>query len=88
MIVKIEIIATPGCKKCAAAQRELRAVAASVLGEDNVVWREVNVLEELDYAVALGVLSMPAVAVNGELKFSLLPTPKQLRAALTSLVSR
>ena len=84
-MVKIEIIAAPGCKQCAAAQHELRAVAVSVLGESNVVWREVNVLEELDYAVTLGVLSMPAVAVNGALKFSSLPTPAQLRAALISL---
>ena len=53
--------------------------------QNNVVWRDVNVLEELDYAVTLGVLSMPAVAVNGALKFSSLPTPEQLRAALISL---
>lgn len=53
MIVKIEIIAAPGCKKCAGAQGNLRAIAASLLGENNVAWREVNVLEELDYAVSL-----------------------------------
>lgn len=87
MTVKIEIISAPGCKKCASAQGELRAAAASVLGEDNVVWREVNVLEELVYAVTLGVLSMPAIAVNGELKFSSLPTPEQFRAALLGLES-
>lgn len=88
MTVKIEVIAAPGCKKCASAQRELRAIAASVLGEDHLVWREVSVLEELDYAVSLGVLSMPAIAVNGELKFSSLPTPEQFRTMLNSLESR
>ncbi len=36
MIVKIEIIAAPGCKKCAGAQGNLRAIAASLLGENNV----------------------------------------------------
>lgn len=45
-------------------------------------------LEELDYAVSLGVLSMPAIAVNGELKFSSLPTPEQFRSLLTSLEPR
>lgn len=87
MKVKIEVIAAPGCRKCAGAQSELRAVAASVLGEDRLVWREVNVLEEFDYAVALGVLSMPAIAVNGELKFSSLPTPEQFRTLLSPLAS-
>lgn len=88
MTVKIEVIAAPGCKKCASAQDELRAVAASVLGEGRLVWREVNVLEELDYAVSLGVLAMPAIAVNGELKFSSLPTPEQFRAVLLRLEPR
>lgn len=88
MIVKIEVIAAPGCKKCANAQRELRAIAASVLGEGRLVWREVNALEELAYAVSLGVLTMPAIAVNGELTFPSLPTPEQFRAALLRLESR
>lgn len=88
MTVKIEVIAAPGCKKCASVQGKLRAVAASVFGEDHLVWREVNVLEELDYAVSLGVLSMPAIAVNGELTFPSLPTPEQFRAALLRLEPR
>lgn len=88
MTVKIEVIAAPGCRKCAGAQGELRAVAASVLGEDGLIWREISVLEELDYAVSLGVLTTPAIAVNGELKFSSLPTPDQFRALLTRLEPR
>ncbi len=85
MKIKIEVISAPGCKKCASAQGELRAVAASVLGDGRLVWREVSVLEELDYAVSLGVLTMPAIAVNGELTFSSLPTAEQFRAALLRL---
>lgn len=84
MTVKIEVIAAPGCNKCAGAQGELRAIAASVLGEERLVWREVNVLEELDYAVSLGV---PTIAVNGELTFPSLPTPEQFRAVLLRLES-
>lgn len=88
MTVKIEVIAAPGCKKCAGAQGELRAIAVSMLGESRLVWREINVLEELDYAVSLGVLSMPAIAVNGELTFPSLPTPEQFRAVLLHLEPR
>ena len=83
MTVTIEVIAASGCKKCADGTRDdLRAVAAAVLGEEELVWREVNVLEELDYAISLGVLTMPAMAVNGKLEFPSLPTPEQLRTAL------
>lgn len=87
MTVKIEVIAAPGCKKCANAQDELRAVAVSVLGEDLISWRTINVLEEIDYAVSLGVLSMPAIAVDGVLTFPSLPTAEQFRAALLRLGS-
>lgn len=87
MSVKIELIAAPGCGKCVAAQEQLRAIATAVFGDNEVVWREVNVLKEFDYAVSLGVLSMPAIAVNGELKFSSLPTPEQFRTMLTTLES-
>ena len=87
MSVKIELIAAPGCGKCSAAHEQLHAIANTMFGENDVIWREVNVLKELDYAVSLGVLSMPAIAVNGELKFSSLPTPAQFRTMLSALES-
>lgn len=52
------------------------------LGDDRVTWRPVEVLEELDYAVALGVISTPSLAINGELVFTGLPSTKTLRFAL------
>ncbi len=39
-------------------------------------------LNEMDYAVERGVLSLPAIVIDGELVFSALPSPQQLRAAL------
>jgi len=54
----------------------------------NIEWREVNILKEMDYAVELGVLSTPAIAINGELEFSGLPSQKKLRAKLEELCSK
>ncbi len=45
-------------------------------------WREIDPVEELDYAVELGVLTLPAVAIDGKLVFSSLPTAEQLVAAV------
>lgn len=87
MTVEIEIIAAPGCQKCARAREELRAAAVSVLGEGGLVWREVNPLRDVERTVALGVLSMPAIAIDGVLQFTTLPSPARFRAALTRLVS-
>ncbi len=78
-MLKVEVFSSPGCGKCAQAKAVLRAVAEE-FGPDKVAWREVNILEEIDYAVALGVMSSPAVAIDGQLVFSSLPSAGQLRA--------
>lgn len=80
-MLKIELIASAGCKKCVHARDELKALALEMAGGE-LEWRDVNVLDELDYAVSLGVLTLPAMAVNGMLVFSSLPTPRQLRAEI------
>lgn len=78
--MKVELFHTPGCSRCAAAREDLKAAAETTV--TGVEWREINVLDEIDYAVERGVLSLPAIVINGELVFSSLPTPLQLRAAL------
>lgn len=78
-MIKVEVFSSPGCGKCGHARDVLRRLTAEM---DSVEWREVNVLEEMDYAVALGVLSTPAIAIDGELVFSSLPSAAKLRSAL------
>jgi hypothetical protein len=79
--MKIELFYTPGCEKCANSKGALRALATELV--PNVVWRELNALDELDYAVEVGVLTLPAIAIDGELVFSSLPTCRQLRREIT-----
>jgi len=81
MNVKVEVFSSPGCSKCGHAKELLRTMALE-LGEDRIQWRDVNILEELDYAVEMGVLSTPAIAVNGKLVFAGLPAAEKLKALL------
>lgn len=81
MRILIEAFAAPGCARCAQSRAALKAVVEA-LGAERFVWRDVNVLEEIDRAVALGVVSPPALAIEGELVFPVLPTPQRLRAEL------
>jgi glutaredoxin len=78
--MKIEIFYTPGCSECVAAHATLRKVAQESVKD--LEWRELNVLDDLDYAVELGVLTLPSMAVDGELVFTSMPTVAQLREAL------
>ena len=80
MTINVEVFSSPGCGKCGRAKDVLRAIVQEM--GDEIEWREVNILEELDYAVRLGVMSTPAIAVNGKLVFTALPSAAKLRLAL------
>ncbi|OJW89837.1 MAG: glutaredoxin, partial [Alicycliphilus sp. 69-12] len=66
--------------KCTASHGDLKTIAEQTI--DGLVWQEVNILEQIDHAVDLGVLTVPAIAIDGELVFASLPTSQQLRAEL------
>ena len=84
--MKVELIYSPGCAKCLTARGALRDVAQEV--DAHLDWRELNVLDDLDYAVSLGVLTLPALAIDGELTFTSLPTPDELETALRARQAR
>lgn len=78
--MKVELFQTTGCKRCSAARDSLKSAAQQAV--PGLTWRDIDVAQELDYAVELGVMSLPALAVDGQLAFSSLPTPAQLIAEL------
>lgn len=85
MVIKVEVFSSPGCSKCGHAKEVLRKLADE-LGGGHIDWREVNILEEMDYAIGLGVMSTPAIAINNELVFSGLPSTRKLRNKLEDLL--
>lgn len=78
--MKVELFHAPGCQKCAAARNVLRQAAERAV--PGAVWREVDVVEETDYAVELGVFTTPAIAIDRELVFAALPSAAELVTAL------
>ena len=78
--MKVEILHATGCAKCFRELDSLRAAARQV--DPAVEWREIDILQAIDYAVELGVLKPPAVAIDGELVFLSLPTSAALDAAM------
>lgn len=84
--MKLELFYTPGCEKCSDSKDELKATATELIPD--LVWRELNVLDELDYAVEVGVLTLPAIAIDGEVVFASLPTSWQLRRELIKRIGK
>jgi len=80
-MVKVEVFSSPGCSKCAQAKEVLKTVVKK-LGQGEITWREVNILEEIDYAVDLGVMSSPSIAIDGKLVFGFLPSVAKLQAEI------
>jgi hypothetical protein len=80
MNMKIEMFYSPGCSACLDRKGELRAAATTA--SKNVEWREINVLENVEHAVALGILTLPSIVIDGEVVFTSMPTAVQLRKAL------
>lgn len=74
--MKVELFHAAGCQRCTASRESLQAAVLSAVPD--VIWREVDALQELDYAVELGVMTLPAVAIDGELVFLSLPSAEQL----------
>ena len=79
----VEVLTASGCSRCQRAKALAKEVVAE-LDNDRLQYREINVVEEIDYAVALGILSTPAIALNGELVFPSLPSAAKLRQAIVS----
>ena len=87
MSMTVEVFSTPGCRQCARARDALQSVVEA-FGQDKVSWREVNVLEEIDYAVGLGVVVPPSIAIDGDLVFPTLPTANKLKEELMRRLER
>ena len=79
--IQVEVFSSPGCNRCGQVFKLLHSITRE-LGAGHFSWREVNVLDELDYAVELGVLTLPAIAIDGELVFRSHPSAGKLRDAL------
>jgi thioredoxin 1 len=78
--MKVEVLHVTACAKCLGELDGLSAIARQT--DPAVEWKELDILQALDYAVELGVLKPPAVAIDGELVFPSLPTPRALAAAM------
>jgi len=78
----IEVFAAPGCSKCSKAKIRIEKMIKEMNAVEQFTVREVNIVEELDYAVSLSILTTPSIAINGELIYASLPTERILREIL------
>lgn len=81
--MKVEVFYADGCGNCHASMRELKEAVLAAFPTD-AAWNEIDIVKNIDYAVELGVLTVPAVAIDGALVFAKLPTAQQILSELTT----
>ncbi|NOY63279.1 MAG: thioredoxin family protein [Gammaproteobacteria bacterium] len=69
------------CSRCQKAARMVEQLLTEP-GFENITWHEVDVVAEIDHAVALGVLATPSIAIGGVLVLTALPSRQQLRGVV------
>jgi len=77
----LEVFSSAFCNRCIKAKREIKALVDAA-DDKKIEYREVDVVDQLDYSVSLGVLNTPSIAINGKLVFTSMPTLEELRKVL------
>ncbi len=79
MKVKVEILKSSFCPKCATVKEKVIKVSKE-LGVDVSL---LDPVEDTDRIVELGILTSPAVVVNGKVKFvGVIPTEEKIKQAI------
>lgn len=85
-MITIELLSAPGCANCRAA----KAMVARLIEREraqfpDLIVEEVDVIQRPEVALKYRVMSVPAIAINGELAFAGVPREEELRKQLSAL---
>lgn len=78
--VYVEEFMSPGCVGCPAVQEMLKEL--SIEFKDKLIVEEVDITVDTARATQYGIMSVPAVAINGILKFIGVPGKEELKKAI------
>jgi thioredoxin 1 len=78
--IYIEEFMSPGCVGCPQVKEMLKILSEELDGDITV--EEVDITVDTARAAQYGVMSVPAIAINGDLKFIGVPKKEELKNAL------
>jgi len=78
--VYVEDFMSPGCVGCPAVKAMLEEL--SIEFEDKLIVEEVDITVDTTRATQYGIMSVPALAINGILKFVGVPSKEELKKAI------
>ena len=84
--VYVEEFMSPGCVGCPVVKQILKELSEELSGEITI--EEVDITVYTTRASQYGIMSVPAIAINGELKFIGVPKKEELKKALQEELSK
>lgn len=82
-MIKVDLYTSNVCSRCVSAKELLHSMIND-LGVENFDLHFIDVVENIDDAVALGILATPSIVINNRLVFPSLPHEKKLKIVLES----
>ena len=80
MVVKLEVFTSPSCPYCPMA-KEVAEEARGKFG-DSIEIEYVDITKDRDRAIEYGLMAVPAIAIDGEIKFVGAPSLEDLEASI------
>lgn len=78
------ILSTPGCAHCASAKKAAEAIKTDY---PDLQIKEIDLIDEPEYAMQYSVMTAPGIVINGKLEFTGGVTENQLRKKLDEVRS-
>lgn len=80
MAVKIEVFTSPSCPYCPMAIEVVDAVKKEM--PDDIEVEKIDIMQNREKAIEYGLMAVPAVAINGTVKFVGAPEKDELEKAI------
>ncbi len=80
MAIKIEVFTSPSCPYCPMAIEVVDAVKKEM--EDAIEVEKIDIMKDREKAIEYGLMAVPAVAINGVVKFVGAPEKEDLKNAI------
>ena len=84
--VYVEEFMSPGCVGCPVAKQMLKELSEELKGE--IIVEEVDITVDTTRAAQYGIMSVPAIVINGVLKFMGVPKKEELKKELEEETGR
>lgn len=80
MVVKVEVFTSPSCPYCPMAIEVVNEVEKDMPGTLEV--KKIDIMEDRDKAIEYGLMAVPAIALNGVVRFVGAPAKEELVKAI------